>query len=172
MFYFIDRIASFLLAALGVILLAMVSISIWNVVSRHVFGEALLWADEINTYLLIILTYLGALVCAWRDIDLRMDVLVSSLPDRIQNIVRIVQQLVTFGLTGWVGWISCGYVVRLYEMGFKSTAAEVPLWLVNAILPASLLLISLVALTRFLLCLFGKNDFPRSTIITTELASK
>lgn len=169
MFYFFDRIASALLAALGVVLLVMVAISAWNVVSRHALGEALLWADEVNTFMLIALTYLGALVCAWRDIDLRMDVLVASLPGRLRNALRIFQDLVTAGLTGWVGWMSCSYVWRLYQMGFTSSDAQVPLWLINAVLPASLLLIALIALGRLLRTLCGGG---RPTFGTAEATCK
>lgn len=172
MFHFLDRIASALLAMLGIILVAMVMINVWNVASRHLLGESLLWADEVSTYMLIVMTYLGAVLCAGRGTELRMDVFVARLPRKVQTIIGIFQQVVICVLTGWVGWLSCGYAERLYNMGFKSTAAQVPLWLINAVLPISLLLISLIALTRFFQYILGAYNASRSTTITAEPASK
>lgn len=148
MLRFLDRLAGGILTALGLLLIAMVGLSVWNVVGRYVFGNALLWADEIATFAMVVLAYLGAVACAWRGAEIRMDLLTAALPDGLQRLVRIVQQILIAGLSLWVAWLCWGYVARMLAVGMRATGSGVPLWIVNAVLPLGFLCFALIAIVR------------------------
>ena len=38
--------------------------SVWNVFSRYVLASAILWADEVLVFAMIMLAWLGAIACA------------------------------------------------------------------------------------------------------------
>lgn len=170
--HFLERISNGLLTMLGLLLIAMVGLSVWNVISRYLFDNALLWADEVATFSVIALAYLGAVVCAWRGTDLRMDIVVNLLPRRLQFVLCIVQQLVITGLTGWVAWLSYGYVARVFRVGMRSTGADLPLWIIHAIVPFSLLLIALIAALRLLSLLSQGADALVTVAAAAEVTKK
>lgn len=146
----IDRCVSILLVALGLLLIAMVLLSVWNAVSRYVLGSALLWGDEVATFGLIVLTYLGAVASAWRGDEIRMDVLLNPLPARVRAAVMLVQNLVVCLLCGWVAWLSWAYVERVFRIGMTSTGSGLPLWAIHGVLTLSFALFALIALGKVL----------------------
>lgn len=156
MMTFADRAVRGLLILLGIMLLVLMLLGVWNIVSRYIFNKAILWADEISVFGMIALTWLGAIVCAWRGNEIRMNILVDALPARVGHILEIVKQIIIAGLTLWVAWLSWGYVSRLYNFGMKSDAAQVPVWVVHASVTLGLVAIALVALLRLVRLLSGK----------------
>ena len=101
---FLDRAASVLLFLLGLLLIAMVCLSVYNVISRYVFNSALLWADEITVFAMMVLAWLGAVACGWRNADIRMDILSNRMPRRLQHLNHILQQAIIAALCLWVAW--------------------------------------------------------------------
>lgn len=146
----VDRLAQGVLALLGLMLLAMVALSVWNVISRYVFSTSLLWADEIAVFGMIVMGWLGAIVVTWRRMDIRMSVVSDLLPEGTQRWVMVVQQLTTIFLCGWVAWLSWGYVARLLKFGMTSDGARIPIWSVHICITVSLAFMSLFALVRLL----------------------
>ena len=160
-----DRIAGAIFGCLGIVLIAMIGLSGWNAFSRDILGNALLWADEVATFGMIYIAYLGAVACAWRGADIRMDILTGMLPDTLQHGLRVLQQIVICGLCGWVGWLSWGYVARVARVGMESTGARIPLWLIHGVLTFGFALFALIAALRLLqLIMMGKDSlYPSPT---------
>jgi len=157
----VDRFAQGVLVLLGLMLLAMVALSVWNVVSRYVFSMSLLWADEIAVFGMIVMGWLGAIVVAWRRMDIRMSVVSDLLPEGAQRWVMVVQQLTTVILCGWVAWLSWGYVARLLKFGMTSDGARIPIWTVHICITVSLAFMSLIALVRLVQTLRAFRLSPR-----------
>lgn len=143
-----DRIINGLATLLGMGLIAMVLLSVYNVVSRYIFSDALLWADEIAVFAMIVITWLGAIVCAWRKIDIRMEILTAILPRRLRFALAIVQQTVIAGLCTWVAWLSYGYVARVFKFNMTSDSAGIPIWFVHGAITFGLAAIAMIAALR------------------------
>ncbi len=159
MFRVIDKAMNGFLTVLGLVLIAMVMLSVWNVVSRYVFNAAILWADEIAVFAMIVLAWLGAIVCAWRDFVVRMDILVSALPRATRRVMALLQLVLVGGICIWTAWLSWGYVARLVRFGMTSDAAGIPLWLVHGSITLSLIAMALIALLRLARLIFhGRDD--------------
>lgn len=152
----IDRAIGGLLALLGLGLIAMIGLSTWNVVARYVLNRALLWADEVAVFSMIALAFLGAVVCAWRQAEIRMDILSGLLPAGWQRLVLIAQNLVMFALCAWVAWQSLAFIRRALRIGMRSDAAGIPIWLIHSVIPASLAVIALIAALRALRLVLGR----------------
>lgn len=144
----LDRAATALLSLLGVLLIAMVCLTVWNVVARYVFNRALLWGDEVAVYAMIVLAWLGAVSCGWRNAEIRMDILINLMGPRGLRLVLIVQNAVMAVLCAWVAWQSLPYIARVWRIGMRSDAAGLPVWLIHAAIPLSLGLIALIAALR------------------------
>lgn len=151
----LDRANTMLLSLLGLGLIGMVALSVYNVISRYVFNAALLWADEVAVFSMIALAFLGAIVSTWRDSHIRMDILSNLLPANMQWLLQIVQQLVIAGLCGWVTTLSLSYITRTYAIGMRSDASGLPVWLVHSVIPFSLCVIALISLLRCIRLIAG-----------------
>jgi len=172
----LNKIIKGLLSLLGFLLIAVIGLSVWNVISRYVFSESVLWADEVSTFSVIIFTYLGLIVSAWRGVDIRMDILLSILPKKLLWIIQICQQVIIISLCAWVSYLSFSYVQRIYRLGMTSTAAELPLWIIHGMLPLGFLLVSLIALLRLGRLITCRTDSlvdqKTSTVASIEVNKK
>lgn len=148
----IDRLVRGLLMLLGVMLLGMVVLSVWNVASRYIFSASLLWADEIAVFGMIVLGWLGAIVVAWRKMEIRMGIVSDALPLRLQTWLTGIQYLTAAILCGWVAWLSWGYVAKLLKFGMTSDGARIPLWTIHISITISLAFLCLISIYR-LFCL-------------------
>lgn len=154
-----DRAMNGFLTVLGLALIAMVALSVWNVISRYVFNAAILWADEVAVFAMIVLAWLGAIICAWRDFVIRMDILVSALPRAVRRAIALLQLILVAGICLWTAWLSWGYVARLLRFGMTSDAAGIPLWLVHGSITLSLIVMALIALLRLArLIIHGRDN--------------
>ena len=162
-----DRAASALLVILGLGLIGMVMLSVYNVISRYVFNRALLWADEITVFTMIALIWLGAIVGAWRGAEIRMDIILDALPEQIKRPLLVIQEIVIAALLGWVAWISYGYVARVYQFGMRSDSANIPTWIIHITIPVSLATIALISIVRIARMLSGRRA-TANTLVEKE----
>src|SRR5215510_5655975 len=101
-----------------------------NVVGRYLLGVSLLGADEVQIFIMVGMTFLGAAVVTRRNLHLRMDVLVRFFPRPIQIALRILEQMLRIGRT--------------------SDMAGVPMWIPHALVALGFLLILIYAVCRLL----------------------
>lgn len=158
----IDRMMAALLVLLGLVLLMLMGLGLWNIVSRYVFSKAILWADEISVFGIISMTWLGVIVCSWRGVEIRMSIFIDMLPVRFRRWIDLVQEVTIAGLSLWLAWLSWGYVARLFAFGMKSDAAGVSVWMVHVTLTIGLAGAGLIAFLRFIHLATGgsSSDWP------------
>ena len=118
----IDIAMRYLRDLLGIGLIAAVLLGVTNVLARYVFSAALLWADEAAVFFMVVMAYLGALVCTWQRTEIRMTIVTDTLPRRWQGPVAVVQNVLLAGVIGWAAVLSYGYVSRLFNFGMTSDA--------------------------------------------------
>ncbi len=76
----LDRMARAIELALALAFIVAVLLNFGNVVGRYVFGVSLLASDEVQVFIMVAMTFLGAVVVTRRNEHLRMDVLVQFMP--------------------------------------------------------------------------------------------
>jgi len=128
----IERLADALLTGLGLLVIAAVCLNFANVVGRYVFGQAIFGADEIQTYMMVWMTFLGAVVVGWRNAHLRMDVLVRALPRPVQWALRLIELLLLVATSVVVAHQSWKFVITMAELDRRSDAANIPMAIPHA----------------------------------------
>ncbi|WP_163268584.1 TRAP transporter small permease [Chelativorans alearense] len=144
----VDKLMQYLLVAIALGLIATVFLSVYNVVARYVFGAALLWADEAAVFYMIVMTYVGAVVCAWQQVDIRMSVVMDILPPRASLVLQLVQEIAVAAVLYWVAWLSYGYVSRLFAFGMTSDALGIPSWVVHSAITLSMVAMAVISTAR------------------------
>jgi TRAP-type C4-dicarboxylate transport system permease small subunit len=86
----LDAYCEVLKAAIALCLAAMVVLVFSNVVLRYVFNSGIAVSEELSRWLLVWLTFLGAIVALRQHAHLGVDTLVRALPPRGRTVCFVV----------------------------------------------------------------------------------
>jgi len=139
-----DRVARFIEVTLALAFILAVALNFANVVGRYLIGISLLGSDEVQIFIMVGMTFLGAAVVTRRNLHLRMDVLVRFLPKPVQLLLRIIEQVLLLTLAGFVLTQSFFYARQMLRIGRTSDMAGVPMWIPHATVALGFALILVV----------------------------
>jgi TRAP-type transport system small permease protein len=139
-----DRVARVIAVTLALAFILAVALNFANVVGRYLFGISLLGSDEVQIFIMVGMTFVGAAVVTRRNLHLRMDVLVRFLPAPVQLLLRIIEQVLLLTLAGFVLTQSFFYARQMLRIGRTSDMAGVPMWIPHATVALGFALILIV----------------------------
>jgi len=125
----LDRLARVIELMLALAFIFAVLLNFANVVGRYLLGISLIGSDEVQIFIMVAMTFLGAAVVTRRNLHLRMDVLVRFFPRPVQLTLRILEQLLLITLAGFVLSQSWFYARQMLRIGRSSDMAGVPMWI-------------------------------------------
>jgi TRAP-type C4-dicarboxylate transport system permease small subunit len=140
-----DRVARIIEVVLALAFILAVLLNFGNVVGRYLFGVSLLGADEVQIFIMVAMTFLGAAVVSRRNLHLRMDFLVRFLPARARVALRVVELALLATVAGFVLSQSYFYARQMLRIGRTSDMAGVPMWIPHATVALGFAMIFLVA---------------------------
>jgi len=98
---FLDLYCAALKAAIALCLAAMVVLVFSNVVLRYVFNSGIATSEELSRWLLVWLTFLGAIVALRQHAHLGVDTLIRALPPK----GRFACFLLSYALMLYADWL-------------------------------------------------------------------
>jgi TRAP-type C4-dicarboxylate transport system permease small subunit len=141
------------------LLVLMVVVVSLGVLFRYVLNSALVWYDEFASYLLVWLTFLGAVVASERRRHIAFELLQYRLAPTARRVLDCLSELFVLGFQVvllWYGWL----LTR--KMGDETAISLewVKMGWVYSVLPLSGGLMLLVSLRRLGRILSGTGDHP------------
>jgi TRAP-type C4-dicarboxylate transport system permease small subunit len=155
-----DRAARVIELVLALAFIFAVLLNFANVVGRYLLGISLIGSDEVQIFIMVAMTFLGAAVVAHRNLHLRMDVLVRFFPKPIQVLLRALEQLLLVTLAGFVLSQSFFYAKQMWRIGRVSDMAGIPMWIPHATVALGFGLMLVVAVCRLTHMARGLPDRP------------
>lgn len=135
---------------LVVFVAAMLVTVAWNVFGRVALGQSVAWADEAARFLFIWMIFLGAAVAHLRLEHVTVDFVVERLPYPVRVVAAGLRELLILTVLTVMLWGS----VQVISSTFGSSAlVGVPFNVINAAVPVSAGLMTLVSLHRLILLL-------------------
>jgi TRAP-type C4-dicarboxylate transport system permease small subunit len=128
----LDRVARIIELALALAFIFAVLLNFANVVGRYLLGISLIGSDEVQIFIMVGMTFLGAAVVTRRNLHLRMDVLVQFFPTPIQLLLRVLELVLLITLAGFVLTQSFFYARQMLRIGRTSDMAGIPMWIPHA----------------------------------------
>jgi TRAP-type C4-dicarboxylate transport system permease small subunit len=153
-----DRVARAIEVALAVAFIMAVVLNFTNVVGRYLFGVSFLASDEVQVFVMVGMTFLGAAVVTRRHEHLRMDVLVQFMPGPVRFGLRITEQILLIVLAGFVLSQSYFYATQMWRIGRTSDMAGVPMWIPHGSVALGFVLILLIAVWRLITVITRRTD--------------
>jgi TRAP-type C4-dicarboxylate transport system permease small subunit len=144
----LDWLARVIELALALAFIMAVLLNFGNVVGRYLFGVSFLASDEVQVFVMVAMTFLGAVVVTRRNLHLRMDVLVQFMPAAARLTLRIAEQILLLVLAAFVVSQSYFYAAQMLRIGRRSDMAGMPMWIPHGFLVVGFSLIFVVALWR------------------------
>ena len=122
----------------------MTVVVIAQVVCRYLLNNSLFWSEELERYMLVWLTFLGASVAYRRKMHPGVNILFKRLSPSCRRYTTIGVHLLSLFFFIIMVWYGCrfSYFVRLQT----TTALSIPKWIIFTAVPLSGLLLSVHAL--------------------------
>lgn len=111
----------------GVILMAVNSVA--NVIGRFVIGQSIYFSQELNEFLIVLITFVGLGYATRQGRHIRMSAFYDQLPDRGRKILMIIIAAVTGAMMLALAYYSYTYVDRLARLGKVTPSLQVPLYI-------------------------------------------
>ncbi len=121
----IARIEAVMLAA-GVLLMAANTVA--NVVGRFIFRSSIYFTEELNSILIVLITFAGISYAARHGRHIRMSAIFDALPAPARRVMMIVIAAVTAVFMFALAWCATGYIITLAGQGRVLPALQIPVW--------------------------------------------
>jgi len=151
-----ERVMRGLEQVLALCFIGAVLLNFANVFGRYALGHSMIGAEEVQTYTMVLITFMGAVIVAWRGKALRMDVLLHKLPARARGGLRGVESVVLVVCCGFTAWQSARYAWQMHVLDAHSDGAEIPMWLPHGVVALGLTLVALVGVIHAVQRLRGR----------------
>ena len=130
------------------LLILSVALNFANVVGRYCFSASIYWAEEVMLFLMVGCVFLGNGVVAWSGRQIRMDVIVGMMPEKIREALNLFSELL-FIATALLIVIFAWPVIRdLWAFDQRSQSADVPLVIPQLMVPLGLAIMVLLVILR------------------------
>lgn len=123
------------------VLLFMVLMAVLQIVLRNFFGISLVWIEPFLQNAVLWIGLLGAMIASRRDEHIRIDIASQYLPQRFQRWLAVLVDLFTVGVCVLVAWHSVFFVYDEMQYG-AAGFAQIPSWVLQAIIPIGFTLIA------------------------------
>jgi len=122
--------------AVGVSLMAINTIT--NVISRFVFNHSIIFAEELNSIFILLVTFAGIGYAARHGRHIRMSAIYDAMPEKTRKILMIVITGVTAAFMLLLAWYAVQYVLNLYSKGRIYPALGIPVYISYVWVPVGL----------------------------------
>lgn len=142
---------------LGRVALAiMVVLMFLEVVARYVFNHSLGGVDEFCGYLLVAMVFLGLAYTASSDEHIRVEIVISRLGVRKQQLLRAVTMILFLGFCIILTKLSYDFAVVNYVRDLRSSYMwRTPLWIPVSAMPLGFAMMSVMVAARLASLLSG-----------------
>ncbi len=111
----------------GIILMAANTIA--NVFGRYVFNQSIYFSEELNEFLIVIVTFMGLGYATRKGIHIRMSAIYDALPVKMRKGLMVVIAATTSVMMAILTWYAFEYVQKVASRGRITPALQLPLYL-------------------------------------------
>lgn len=134
---------------LSILVLAIILVMLLQIVCRYFFNNSLIWSEEFCRYCYIYFMFIGTSLAVRERSELRVDAVVSILPEKARGAVNVVVDIVVFVMLIYLSYWSIPMVQAMYHQGGYSPALKLPMFIVYMSVPIGFILSALRYLQKF-----------------------
>ena len=159
----LDRILTGIENALAALALGGASLmACLQVILRYLFDYTIFWSEEATIYLLILSTFIGAVITLRHNEHVSVDVLSFVFGERGKRALAVLSALLVVAYCAIFGAYAWILVTEPAALRIVTPALRLPLWVVELSLPIGLTLMFLRALEMLYRSARGRETFPEA----------
>lgn len=140
---------SFETIILSILVLAIVLVMLLQILCRYILNDSLIWSEEFCRYCYIYFMFIGTALSIKEKSALRVDAIVSLLPEKVGKILSIVVDIIVFIMLIYLSYWSFPTVKSMYLKGGYSPALKLPVYIIYLSVPIGFILSILRYLQQF-----------------------
>ncbi len=144
---FENALYKFLSYACAFLILAMTLLIFWQVVARYVMNDSLTWSEEIGRYMFVWITFVGLPAALKAGAHVAIDLLLKKTHGAFHMTILTVNAIATCFIGIVIGY--SGIRLTVLGVGQISSALQIPMQYVYAIIPLSGLCLAFFAVTDY-----------------------
>lgn len=113
----------------------MTMLTFANVVTRYVFNFSMNFAEEISTYMFVLLSLFGASIAAKRGAHLGFTLLADHVPKIVAQIFEVLSAVAGILFAGVICYYGVSMTITQFQRGQLSLGAQVPEWIYGSFVP-------------------------------------
>jgi len=121
----------------------MVAVAFGQIIMRTLFSQGFLWADVLLRQLVLWVGFLGASLATRQDAHIDVDVFTRLLPKKGKIISGLIANIIGAVVCIFLAEAAFDFVRYEYELGETIRALNLPIWVLQLILPFAFAMISL-----------------------------
>ncbi|PKL83896.1 MAG: hypothetical protein CVV24_02805 [Ignavibacteriae bacterium HGW-Ignavibacteriae-3] len=125
---------------IGVVVMTLVVF--FDLLFRNLFDDGFIWAKELAAFLMIWVGFIGASLATKENKHLVVGIPEKLFPSKTLPYVSLLVCLIVFSVTIFIAYLGFNYVSETREFGETSLVLNIPLWIVQIIIPISLVAIA------------------------------
>jgi len=135
---------------IGLLLVGMVVLVFMNVIYRYFLNSAIAWSEEISRFMMIWLSFLGAVIAFIHSEHLGLDLITKAVSPKVSRLMTVLADVLVLVALGML--VSGGYTLAYETMqsGWVSPATETPYGVVYMVVPFSAALLFLQAVIKLI----------------------
>ncbi len=132
------------------VLLMMVN-SVVNATGRYLFNHSFFFAEELNQFLIVFVTFVGFAYAVRKGRNIRMTAVYDTLNFKVKKFLVTFISLLTALLMGYLAYLAVLYVVEIKDLNRLSSALQLPVYVVYCIIPVGFFMAALQYTCAFLM---------------------
>lgn len=155
----LDHVSAFIGLTAGLAAFAIALLVAWSVIAREVFRASASGIDDISSYLMAYITFVGAVYGLWEGGHVGVHLLTSRLRGSARSAVLFVANALLTAVAALFAWLAFGFWLDAWRSGERAWGTlSIPLWIPYSSLAVGTALFLLLQLARLML---GRFDFGR-----------
>jgi TRAP-type C4-dicarboxylate transport system permease small subunit len=163
----VDAIMRVMRAVIAVLLVISVLLNFSNVIGRKFLNSPIVGAEEVMNFLMVAVVFLGAGVVAYDGTHINMEIVIDRFPPRLRDGFRALAQIAAIVIVVILVSLGIPIVEHLAQFDERSQAANVPLYIPQAMVPIGLTLLALGALARLAMLALPRDENPTPAVPET-----
>lgn len=123
-----------------IVLVALIAVTVAGVILRYIFNSPFKWMEEYQLASMVWLTFLGAPVAFTHKGHVAIELIVDSMPEMAQRIVRIIIGVVVYATLAYLFVRSLDFLELFVRTGRSTPILGIPYTVVYGIAPVSCVL--------------------------------
>lgn len=115
-----------------ILITLMTSLIFIQVIARYAFGNSLSWSEELARYMFIWLIYLGISYGAKIMKHIKIDAGLKLFPQKMRPYIQIIGDIFFLIFSVFIIITSLNLVQKQITLGQKSSAMQIPMWIIYA----------------------------------------